>query len=235
MSNTLNGSLTPRTNLVGSLSSGGGGGGTTDYNDLSNKPSINGVTLSGNKTTGDLNLPNELSELEDVNLSHLVGGNLYCLAINYVSTPVSPNDNKWEPFLLPLLVNINNIGGVNIENPSNGDLLVYRDGYFYNTKISLGSLNNVQLSLVQNGDVLAYDINNSKWVNKTLYTDYEATLTAGNTTVTITNAAITGNETIDVYTNVFGVNPTNIVASSGSIVLTFPIQASDVSVKVRLS
>lgn len=35
---------------------GGGGGGTSDYTDLSNKPSINSVTLSGNKTSGDLNL-----------------------------------------------------------------------------------------------------------------------------------------------------------------------------------
>ena len=35
---------------------GGGGGGTTDYNDLSNKPSINGVSLTGNKTTGDLGI-----------------------------------------------------------------------------------------------------------------------------------------------------------------------------------
>lgn len=36
--------------------SGGGGGGTSDYEDLENKPSINNVTLSGNKTTSDLNL-----------------------------------------------------------------------------------------------------------------------------------------------------------------------------------
>jgi hypothetical protein len=35
---------------------GGGGGGTGNYNDLSNKPQINGVTLSGNKTAADLNL-----------------------------------------------------------------------------------------------------------------------------------------------------------------------------------
>lgn len=35
---------------------GGGGGGTSDYEDLENKPSINGVTLSGNKTTSDLNM-----------------------------------------------------------------------------------------------------------------------------------------------------------------------------------
>lgn len=36
--------------------SGGGGGGTTDYDDLSNKPKIGGVTLSGNKSASDLGL-----------------------------------------------------------------------------------------------------------------------------------------------------------------------------------
>lgn len=35
---------------------GGGGGGTSDYTDLNNKPSINGVTLTGDKTSGDLYL-----------------------------------------------------------------------------------------------------------------------------------------------------------------------------------
>lgn len=33
---------------------GGGGGGTTNYNQLSNKPQIGGVTLSGNKSLSDL-------------------------------------------------------------------------------------------------------------------------------------------------------------------------------------
>ena len=32
------------------------GGGTTNYEELSNKPSINGVTLQGNLTSADLNL-----------------------------------------------------------------------------------------------------------------------------------------------------------------------------------
>lgn len=35
---------------------GGGGGGTDNYNDLSNKPKINNVTLSGNKSASDLGL-----------------------------------------------------------------------------------------------------------------------------------------------------------------------------------
>lgn len=36
--------------------SGGGSGGTTDYTDLTNKPKINGVTLSGDKSAADLSL-----------------------------------------------------------------------------------------------------------------------------------------------------------------------------------
>lgn len=39
---------------------GGGGGGTTNYNSLTNKPKINNVELSGNKTTHDLGLDNPM-------------------------------------------------------------------------------------------------------------------------------------------------------------------------------
>ena len=39
--------------------SGGGTGGTTNYNDLTNKPTINGVTLEGNKTSADLNIQSQ--------------------------------------------------------------------------------------------------------------------------------------------------------------------------------
>ena len=40
----------------GSSGGGGGSGGTTDYNDLTNKPQIEGVTLSGDKSYDALNL-----------------------------------------------------------------------------------------------------------------------------------------------------------------------------------
>ena len=47
---------------------GGGEGGTTDYNALSNKPQINGVALSGNKSLNDIGVPTSLSQLtEDAN------------------------------------------------------------------------------------------------------------------------------------------------------------------------
>lgn len=52
----LNGSMQSSGNLRGQFQLGGGGGGTSDYNDLSNKPSINGHTLQGDSDTSDLEL-----------------------------------------------------------------------------------------------------------------------------------------------------------------------------------
>ena len=45
--------------------SGGGSGGTTNYNDLTNKPQINGVELSGNKTSDDLGISGMTEEQEE--------------------------------------------------------------------------------------------------------------------------------------------------------------------------
>lgn len=41
------------------------GSGTTDYNQLDNRPKINNVTLSGNKTLEELGIPTKVSELKN--------------------------------------------------------------------------------------------------------------------------------------------------------------------------
>lgn len=41
---------------------GGGGGGTTDYNELTHKPSINNVTLSGNRSLDDIGVSQAISD-----------------------------------------------------------------------------------------------------------------------------------------------------------------------------
>lgn len=64
------------------------------------------------------------------------------------------------------------------------------------------------------------------------FTALTKTLTAGSTSVTFTDSAITTTATIDFYTSVFGVNPTAVEVSSGSLTMTFSSQATDVSVKV---
>lgn len=52
----MNGEIGFTGTLSGSIDAGGGGTGTSNYNELTNKPSINGVTLSGNKTSSQLQI-----------------------------------------------------------------------------------------------------------------------------------------------------------------------------------
>lgn len=67
------------------------------------------------------------------------------------------------------------------------------------------------------------------------FVEAAGTLTAGSTSLTIQNGAISTASTIDVYTTAFGVCPTNIIVSDGQITLTFESQASDLGVKVRIT
>ena len=65
MSNELIGNFSNGAGLIGIL--GNAGSGTNNYNDLVNKPSINGVTLAGNKSLSDLgiNIPTKVSQLQN--------------------------------------------------------------------------------------------------------------------------------------------------------------------------
>ena len=61
------------------------------------------------------------------------------------------------------------------------------------------------------------------------------TLLTGATSITLSDASITTTSTIDIYTDVFGIQPVNAVVATGTITLTFLAQASNISVKVRVS
>ena len=61
------------------------------------------------------------------------------------------------------------------------------------------------------------------------------TLTAGSTSLVLSDASILTTSTIDIYVDTYGIQPTNAVVATGSITLTFLAQASDLSVKVRVS
>lgn len=62
-----------------------------------------------------------------------------------------------------------------------------------------------------------------------------ATLAAGATTVTISDQRITSDSLIDIYTDVYGVNPTAATATTGSLTLTFEAQQSAINIRVRIS
>lgn len=67
------------------------------------------------------------------------------------------------------------------------------------------------------------------------YKDVTGTLTAGQTTITLQDAAILTTSTVEIYTDVFGVNPTSVVVATGSVTITFPAQANNIGVKARIS
>lgn len=61
--------------------SGGGSGGTTNYNNLTNKPKINGVTLEGNKSSADLNI-----QSQTIQTDHGTADTTFTLPANEIHT-----------------------------------------------------------------------------------------------------------------------------------------------------
>lgn len=90
-----------------------------------------------------------------------------------------------------------------------------------------GMASNLQTTIKTNIVSAVNELNNSLTNLPT------AILSTGSTSVTITDTRITADGLIDIYTDVYGVNPTAIEVSDGSITLNFDAQESDVQVKVR--
>ena len=100
-----------------------------------------------------------------------------------------------------------------------------------------------QLAMINSGTLQHRNMSNGKWkpwktiLDSSNYTDYvtgtvlTATLTAGETTLEITSEAIKTTSTVDLYTDVYGINPTNATVADGSLTLTFKAQTKDISVK----
>ncbi|MBR2246049.1 MAG: hypothetical protein IJ880_03335 [Bacilli bacterium] len=71
------------------------------------------------------------------------------------------------------------------------------------------------------------------------YMCIKAVTTAANWQTNAENFAeytpLDSNSTVDIFTSVFGVNPTDVTISGSSVTLTFEAQQSDVGVKVRVT
>ena len=92
LENVIAGTVSPVTHLehvIALYGGSGGSGGTNNYNALLNKPSINGVTLTGNKTLADLKLLYE-EEITTASNSWSIQHNLntewYKLFINIIDS-----------------------------------------------------------------------------------------------------------------------------------------------------
>jgi len=99
---------------------------------------------------------------------------------------------------------IEDLSGTSITSPQEGQVLVFKDQVWKNVNIP------------------------------TPWKDTVGTLTAGQTSVTISDAGITANSTIEVFTNP-ELPYNSISATTGSVTVTFDAQSTDVAVKVRIT
>ena len=75
---------------------------------------------------------------------------------------------------------------------------------------------------------------NNKTIPQAIGKQISGTLTAGSTTITLSDASITADSWVKPYASVWGVMCTNMVVSTGSVTLTFEAQASDITVGVEV-
>lgn len=66
------------------------------------------------------------------------------------------------------------------------------------------------------------------------YATASGTLTAGQTSLTISDNRITADSMLVTFTSIYGVNPTSMSVSNGSVTLTFEAQATDMVVAVNI-
>lgn len=78
------------------------------------------------------------------------------------------------------------------------------------------------------------DINKTNKAVNELKKFLTATLSAGYTSISISDTSITTDSTIDIYTNMYGVNPAEVEVAGGSIMLVFDALETDLEVKVRV-
>ena len=69
-------------------------------------------------------------------------------------------------------------------------------------------------------------------INELKGKELTSTLTAGQTTVTFSDAAITTSSTIDIYVDKYGISPEDVTVTAGQVQIIFEAQSSDLGIKV---
>ena len=109
----------------------------------------------------------------------------------------------------------------------------YASGKHSASELGEGLLGDFEYQALQTGNKSVFGaINELNAIGQ--YVTLSGTLTAGNTSLTISDNRITTDSMFDIYTDVYGVNPTAVTVASGSITLTFEAHQSDLGVKVNL-
>ena len=120
----------------------------------------------------------------------------------------------------------------NISNPSNGQVPVYNStsGKWENgtPANNLSDLSDTAITNPANKQLLQYNGTSSKWENKALYKKLTATLMAGQTTLTFSDASIVSTSLVKLF-SAEELDYESATSTTGSVTFTFEAQSSDVS------
>lgn len=204
------------------MTGGGGGGGTSDYNDLTNKPSIASVTLSGNKTLADLGIAAS-ADLARVATTGAYSDLSGVPTLATVATSGAYSDLTGRPSLATVATT-----GAYSDLSGKPSLASVATSGSYNDLSNTPSIPSVSIAGSGTASSSAthsqqVTINSTPTnIDGTIYMEYTATAA----TFTFTNAAITANSAIDVYTNTWGDNPSGVTVSAGSCAVSFSASQS---------
>ena len=192
-------------------------GGGTNYNELSNKPKINGITLQGNKNGTDYNLADIYSLVFTVGEQGAIYANQEDLDYIYQYVPtylkVSGNFSGAEINQIFVLLGENNITG-----SYSGELIYFTYQDWSNNYVMVRIPKNASSPL----NFIEYDFyTKSESDNK-----YQAKLVSGTNIKTINNVSILGSGNIDTN-NVKSVTPTSINISEDPFGVTITLSSVD--------
>ena len=134
-------------------------------------------------------------------------------------------------------VKISNLPGIISFNLTDLLAIVSKDNNNVDTTMKT-SISELAAELLKNISYTELETTNDSIIgaiNEVRGTFVTGTLTAGSTSLTLSDASITTSSTFDIYTDTFGIQPVSAVVATGSITLTFLAQPSDITVKVRVS
>ena len=212
-----------RSMAAAALQNGGGSGGTTNYNKLTNKPAINGVTLSGNKTA------------EDLSIHQLPSGGKAGQVLK--KTADADYQIEWADAGEAITAEgvligdgAGNVSGRPFDaEPTTASENLLTSGAVYAAYSNVLLVADQKIQDKQGNDKTD-DVKTALGIVPVAV--LTGVLPAGNTVIGLTDAHVTDDVTVEVYTDKYGASPKSVAVENNTVTLTFAAQAEDVNIRV---
>ena len=188
---------------------GGGGGGTTNYNLLQNKPQINNVTLTGNKSLSDLGIIQEIKKVMDMitgtfdTTKDYEKGDLVIYDKKLYEFEVDHSAGEWSN------IEVNQVAIADLLGSGSGD-----------ASLDSAVTSNLAVGAIASGTTLAKGTTFTEFVQKLLITEIAPTTTFTASGSGIKEVGTSVTPTLTLVVNTVGTGtPTAIKFYSGSTLL----------------